>query len=113
MLRAIVLSVAAALAGCQPPARGSVAPDGSRAEDARTLPAFGDGDEGSDGEVERFAVEIGDAPTRGPSDAAITIALTHQRSLTASGRRHSATAATDALPTTATTPRARIHRRPT
>ena len=75
MLRAIVLSVAAALAGCQPPARGSVAPDSSRAEDAQTLPAFGDGGEANDGEVERFAVEIGDAPTRGPSDAAITIVM--------------------------------------
>ncbi len=75
MLRPIVLTVVAALAGCQPPARGSEAPDGSRAEDARRLPAFEGHGEDGDGELERFYVEIGDAPTRGPSDAAITIVM--------------------------------------
>jgi protein-disulfide isomerase len=74
MLRALVLSVAGlAAAGCQPPAPGTKAPDVSRAEDARSLPGFAVGAE--DGELERFYVEIGDAPTRGPKDAAITIVM--------------------------------------
>ena len=76
MLRALVLSIGAlAVAGCRPPAKGTTEPDVSRAEDARLLPAFEAGAEQEGSAEERFYVEVGDAPTRGPSDAAITIVM--------------------------------------
>ena len=55
-----------------------VDPDRSRAEDADALPAFGSADSHTpdpDGEPERFVVELGDAPTRGPDDAEVTIVM--------------------------------------
>lgn len=48
----------------------------SRAEDAARLPAFETGpSEAEPAEIERFYLELGDAPTRGPDDAPVTIVM--------------------------------------
>ncbi len=53
------------------------APDNSRVQDAQDLPAFSAGDPAapSAAGLERYYVPIGDAPTRGRADAAITIVM--------------------------------------
>ncbi len=48
----------------------------ARAEDAATLPGFGDdGDVAVIDEIERYYVPLGDAPTRGPKTAAVTVVM--------------------------------------
>ncbi len=77
-LLALVLSLCA-LAGCRKPAAEAEAPvaEGPAADpDAASLPAFDVGDAAPEvGGVpfERFHVELGDAPVRGPDTAAVTI----------------------------------------
>jgi protein-disulfide isomerase len=72
----LVIPVLAAL-GC---GRGGAlakgpAAAGARAEDANELPAFDDAGEADPGEAERFHVELGEAPTRGPADAPVTVVM--------------------------------------
>jgi protein-disulfide isomerase len=63
------------------PGGGALTPGdgrGSRAEDADSLPAFEDGavdPDDPDYEPERFHVLLGDAPTRGPATAEVTIVM--------------------------------------
>ncbi|MBX7077766.1 MAG: thioredoxin domain-containing protein [Nannocystaceae bacterium] len=66
----------ATVLGCRP--QGSaVAPshgDGARADDVDALPSFAD-ERGGESTVERFKVELGDAPVRGNPDAPVTIVM--------------------------------------
>jgi len=75
------MSVAVALVsllggGCHPNAsnRESTAPTSGRAEDAGALPTFATGPEEPQG-PERFFVEVGDAPFRGPVEAPVTVIM--------------------------------------
>ncbi|MCX4241783.1 DsbA family protein [Paraliomyxa miuraensis] len=66
--------------GGDPVAPGEGTPDGhSRGQDARGLPAFGAGPGASDEKgteaIERYHVTLGDAPARGPADAAVTVVM--------------------------------------
>ncbi|MEM6990097.1 MAG: thioredoxin domain-containing protein [Myxococcota bacterium] len=75
----LAAGLAAALAFSCGPRRATQAPTGptaGRAEDAATLPAFDDEAEEEDaGPIERFKVELGDAPTRGRANAPVTIVM--------------------------------------
>jgi protein-disulfide isomerase len=73
---ALVIPVLLAL-GCGrtgPRAKGPVSA-GARAEDANALPAFEGAGEADPGEPERFHVELGEAPTRGPAHAPVTVVM--------------------------------------
>ncbi|MBL4687642.1 MAG: thioredoxin domain-containing protein, partial [Nannocystaceae bacterium] len=71
--------IAALTPSCSP--RGTTqepsAPTTGRAEDAASLPAFDSqsADADTDAPIERFKVELGDAPIRGRADAPVTIVM--------------------------------------
>ncbi len=75
-LMAVLAGLLVPLAACRHPGggRGTTPIAGARAEDAAQLPAFTN-DSPAAGEIERFIVELGDAPTRGPADAPVTVVM--------------------------------------
>lgn len=79
MRRLLVVALVAALpSGClgRSAQEDPTAPTVGRGEDAAALPAFADDDsDASAEEIERFKVVLGDAPTRGPEDAPVTIVM--------------------------------------
>lgn len=77
----VVGVVVASTLACHGPGRGPRAPEaapaeGARGEDASALPRFAPagGNEGST-EIERYKVELGDAPVRGSATAPVTVVM--------------------------------------
>lgn len=67
-----------AASGCKratAPAPEAAPARAARESDAEQLPTFMDAEDERDGKVERFRLELGDAPTRGPESAPITIVM--------------------------------------
>ena len=54
---------------------GTATAPGARIDDAEGLPGFGGGDEPARATLERFKVELGDAPTRGSATAPVTVIM--------------------------------------
>lgn len=73
-------AVLCAVGACRPAGRaigpgGGARGDQARIEDAAGLPGFDGGDEPRPGELERYKVDLGDAPVRGNADAPVTIVM--------------------------------------
>lgn len=63
--------------GCRPgaPRNPAPPPPQARADDVQRLPAFGDAEAPTPVGPERYYVELGDAPSRGPADAPLTLVM--------------------------------------